>query len=66
MSSANKPADDNDQPPDLTVDPSDPEPRFADPDNPTEAESLAYSAWLRRNLDALGRRGVECYIDEDE
>jgi hypothetical protein len=61
---AGKRTDDGDRPPDLTIDPADPEPRIADLDHPTDAELLAVSLWHHRNAEALFRRGVECYIDD--
>jgi len=50
---------------DQTVDPADPEPRFKDIDNQTDEEAAVHMAWLKRNIEAIGKRGVECYIDPD-
>ena len=49
---------DDDEFEDWTVDPSDPEPRFVDLDNPSEEESATYNDWMRRNHEVLGRRAL--------
>ena len=65
MSSENDPVDDEPHP-DLTVDPADPEPQYADIDNPTEAECRAWSQWIKRNIEAISARGCECPLDDED
>jgi hypothetical protein len=64
MSRAGEPDDEG--VPDRTVDPNDPEPQYADIDNPTDEECLAHIEWVKRNLDAMFRRGVECPFDDGD
>ncbi len=64
MSRASTPDDEG--VPDRTVDPNDPEPQYADIDNPTDAERDAHMEWLKRNIAAMGKRGVECPFDDGE
>jgi hypothetical protein len=56
----------SDQVPDLTIDPNDPEPQYADIDNPTDAECLAHIEWVKRNFEAMYHRGVECPFDDED
>lgn len=56
---------DDDEPSDWTIDPADPEPRFADWDEPTDDELRAHSAWVVRNIDGMTARGVECPFEDD-
>ncbi len=54
---------DDDEFEDWTVDPSDPEPRFVDLDNPSEEESANLQRLDEAQSRGLRAPGAECHID---